>query len=118
MTSRNFTDRVFQFWEYRVSHGLLLIRSPQSAGEPTNVDIICAGVEYLAIPRFFRGIEIVGPTPAEIRSLEEILGKEISPEFVHIIASSGQRFPVVAASLKSETNELEIFENPLDDLML
>jgi len=118
MTSKNFTDRVFQLWEYRVSHGSLLIRSPQDPGETRNVDIICAGVEYLAVPRFFRGIEIVAATPTEVRLLEERLGKDIPSESVHIIASSAQRFPIVAASLKLEENELEIFESPLDDLML
>jgi len=118
MTTKNFATRVFQLWEYRVSHGSLLIRSPQSAGETRNVDIIFAGVEYLAIPRFFRGIEIVEATPAEIRLLEERLAKDISSKSVHIIASSAKRFPIVAASLKLEENELEIFESPLDNLML
>jgi len=118
MPIKNFTNRVFQFWEYRVSHGSLLIRSPKSTDETRNVDIIFAGVEYVAIPRFFRGIEIVEPTLAEVQALERKLGTDIPSNFVHIIASSAQRFSIVAAGFKVEENDLDIFESPLDDQML
>jgi hypothetical protein len=48
----SFIDRTFQLWEYRVSHSSLLNRSPKSPGVSTNIDLICTGVEYLAVPRF------------------------------------------------------------------
>lgn len=112
MTARNFTNRIFQLWEYRVTHGSLLIRSPQSSEAKTNVDIICTGVEYLAVPRFFRGLEIVEPTSEEVRSLEEKLGKQLTSASAYILVSSKQRFPIVAASFKLEENEQDIFESP------
>jgi hypothetical protein len=114
MNTPNFKNRTFQLWAYRVSHGSLLIRSPQSSEEKMNVDVICAGVEYLAVPRFFRGLEIATPMPEEMRSLEEKLGRKLTSASVHILVSSMQRFPIVAASLKLEENEQDIFESPFE----
>ncbi len=112
MTTQRFANRTFQLWEYRVSHGSLLIRSPQNTDSKINVDIICAGVEYLAAPRFLRGLEILEPTLDELQQLEKMLGKQLSASSVRILASSGQRFPVVAASFALEENEHDIFESP------
>lgn len=69
--------REFQLWEYRVSHGSLLIRSPAGPGFETSIDIICVGVEYLAAPRHLGEITVSEATGAEIESLEEILGKKL-----------------------------------------
>lgn len=115
MTTHQYANRMFQLWEYRVSHGSLLIRSPQGPDSRKNVDILCAGVEYLATPRFLRGLEIVEPTLEELQSLEKKLGKSLSVSTVRIFASSGQRFPVVASSFKLEENERDIFDSPFDD---
>ena len=41
----SFSGRTFQLWEYRVSHGSLLIRSPKGEDVAMNIDIICVGVE-------------------------------------------------------------------------
>jgi len=110
-----FSNRTFQLWEYRVGHGSLLIRSPRGPDLKTNVDIVCAGVEYLAAPRFLRGLEIVEPTLEELQLLEQKLGRSLLASTVRIFASSGQRFPIVAASFKLEENERDIFESPLED---
>jgi hypothetical protein len=29
----------------------------------TNVDLVCLGVEYMAVTRAFNGLELLGPTP-------------------------------------------------------
>ncbi|POZ50297.1 hypothetical protein [Methylovulum psychrotolerans] len=61
LTQRTFLGRTFQLWEYHVSHGSLLIRSPKSLDEATNIDIICSGVDYLSAPRFIYNLEITEP---------------------------------------------------------
>ena len=114
MTTQSYTNRTFQLWEYRVSHGSLLIRSPQGPDAKTNVDVICVGVEYVAAPRFLRSLEITEPTRKELRLLEQLLGKELVASSVIILASSGQRFPIVAGHFKVEENELAIFESPFE----
>ncbi len=111
MTTQRYMNREFQLWEYRVSHGSLLIRSPQGAETKTNVDIVFSGVEYLAAPRILRGVEIAVPTKEEVRRLEARLGKQLTESSIVILVSSGQRFPIVAASFKVEENELDIFES-------
>src|SRR5690348_9275243 len=116
MMNSYFNSRTFQFWEFRVSHGSLLVRSPQteSKGWATNIDIAFTGVEYVALPRFLRGIEILEAQPEDLRELEIILAKQILPSSVHILASLGQRFRIVAASIKIEENQKDTFESPFE----
>lgn len=114
------SDRTFQVWEYQISHGQLLIRSPKApAAESspellTNIDLVCLGVEYMALPRSLRGLELSAPTPDEIRSLEALLGKTIKVDNVKIVASEGKRFPIVASTFSMWENDWDIFESPFE----
>ena len=92
--------REFQLWEYQVSHGSLLIRSPAGPELETSIDIICVGVEYLAAPRHLGEITVSEASEVEIGSLEEILGKKFPLSRVWALQSSHQRSLVVAAALK------------------
>lgn len=113
-------DRTFKVWEYQVSHGQLLIRSPKSPATDasperlTNVDLVCLGVEYMAVPRAFRGLEIQSPRSDELRDLEAVLGKPLQENDVRILVSAGRRFPIVAASFDISENEWDIFESPFE----
>ncbi len=108
------SDRTFKVGEYQVSHGQLLIRSPKapSTGATpeflTNIDLVFVGVDYMAVPRSLRGLEILAPLP------EEILGKPIPPDGIKILASEGKRFPIVASSLSLFENDWDIFESPFE----
>jgi hypothetical protein len=112
MTSQSFAHRTFQLWEYLVSHGSLLVRSPQAEGVKTNVDIVCTGVEYIEVPRFLRGLEIKEPRPEELQRLGDVLGKPLLPSSICILASGAHRFAIVAASFKVDENENDIFDSP------
>jgi hypothetical protein len=113
-------DRIFKVWEYQVSHGQLLIRSPKSpaTGESperlTNIDLVCLGVEYLALPRIIRGLELTSATPQELRDLASVLGRPLDAESVRILLSAGKRFPVVAATFSLSENDWDIFESPFE----
>jgi hypothetical protein len=102
--------RQFQLWEYRVSHGSLLIRSPAGPGRETSVDIICTGLEYLAAPRHLGEITVSEATQIELDRLQKILGSRFSPP----LESLGERFLIVAASLKVQEHLGDIFESPFD----
>jgi hypothetical protein len=104
--------REFQLWEYRVSHGSLLIRSPAGPGFETSIDIICVGVEYLAAPRHLGEITVSEATGAEIERSEEILGKKLLPSRVWALQGSRQRSLVVAAALKVREHHGDIFNSP------
>jgi hypothetical protein len=108
----SYENRAFQLWEYKVSHGSLLIRSPQAPGVSTNIDLICVGVEYLAAPRHIKGLDLVEASAEEISQLSELLGKPIAASRVRMILSRGHRFPIVAASFRISENEDDIFASP------
>jgi|SRR5215472_4807764 len=108
----SFTDRAFQLWEYRVSHGSLLIRSPKGPGVTRNIDLICMGVEYLAAPRHLRGLQLVEATAEEIRDLSGLLGKTLHPSNVRVISSQSRRYPIVAAGFEVSENDGDIFDSP------
>ena len=106
--------RKFQLWEYHVSHGSLLIRSPEDAGHRGTVDIICTGVQYVAAPRHVGEIEIAGATAEEVADIEKILGKRIClPEQVYVLESERGRFPLVAVSLSIQEHRGSVFKSPL-----
>jgi hypothetical protein len=119
-STRATSDRVFKVWEYQVSRGQLLIRSPKapatgSAPERlTNVDLVCVGVEYMSLPRLLRGVELVQPSREEVEQLESLLGRQIEAGSVRILASEGKRFPIVAASFSLSENDWDIFESPFE----
>ena len=114
MEKRSFLDRTFQLWEYRVGHGSLLIRSPKNTKIKTNVDLIFRGVEYLSVPRFFRGIEFKEATHKDIQKLTNKLGRQVLVHAVHVFVSDEHRFYVVAANFQIEENEKDIFNSPFD----
>lgn len=113
-------DRTFKLWEYQISHGQLLIRSPKAPATetspefPTNVDLVCLGVDYMAVPRVLRGVELLSPTSDEIQHLEAQIGRAIDPDNVKILASEGKRFPIVASSFSLSENDWDIFESPFE----
>lgn len=104
--------RRFQLWEFHVSHGSLLIRSPAAQESMTSIDIICVGVEYISAPRHLREVTIVQPTAEEIQSLEKVLQKSLPPSHVWIMQSAGQRFTIVASALQVREHSGEIFDSP------
>ena len=114
------SDRTFKVWEYQISHGQLLIRSPKAPavdGSPellTNLDLVCLDVEYMAVARVLRGLELQPATADEIRGLESLLGKSIEPSSVRILVSGGKRFPIVARSFAFSENDWDIFESPFE----
>lgn len=46
------SDRTFQLWDYKVSDGFLLVRSPKDATYGLNIDLVFIDVEYISCPRF------------------------------------------------------------------
>ena len=106
--------RSFQVWEYRVSLGFLLIRSPITPDMKPNIDIICAGVEYMALPTNLGEITISDATEKEIFDIENIIKKKITvPTRVWVMENSKGRFPLVAAGLQIKEFHGDIFESSL-----
>lgn len=108
----SFTSRTFQTWEFSVSHGQLLIRSPKSSDCPTNIDLIFAGVKYMDLPRILRGVEVDEPNAADASIIRERLDKQGTSDRIFVIKSNNRRYYVVAAALQIAENEFDIFDSP------
>ena len=103
--------RQFQLWEYSVSHGMLLIRSPKSSNQNTNIDVVFGGVEYISLPRFLREIEITSAQDEDVMCLRDVLEDEINTKDIYVIMSEGRRYYVVASGMKVSSNKLDIFDS-------
>ncbi|WP_136518138.1 hypothetical protein [Cellulomonas telluris] len=111
-----YPDRVFQLWEYRVSHGALLVRSPRGPDRTTNVDLLFAGVELISCPRLLRGLVVEQAGPDDVRAARAALGQEIdAPLEVFVLVSEGRRNVVVASSLRLHEHQGDIFDSPFAD---
>ena len=114
------SDRTFQLWEYQVSMGQLLLRSPRtpaSEGSPelkTNFDIVFVGVEYVSLPRFLRGVRLESATTEDALEVERLLGSIKAPNKITVIVSGEKRFHVVAAGVRFSENNWEIFDSPFE----
>ncbi len=107
-----FAARNFQFWQYRVSHGELLVRSPKDAVCPRNADLMFAGVEYVDLPRFLPSMEVEEPNNDDLARARERVGKPVERGSVFVLRSHGRHYIVVAAAVKMVESEMDIFESP------
>lgn len=112
MSSVSYPDRLFQLWEYRVSHGGLMIRSPRGPNTSTNVDLIFDGVELLCCARILRGLELVRPEEGDVAKVYDFLGELAGSDGVFVFASEGVRHIVVASSFRVVEHEGDIFDSP------
>jgi len=115
----SFTRR-FQVWDYQVSHGQLLIRSPQCPAtnlEPeqkTNIDLIFWGVKYLSLPAVLNAPRIVAATDLEVVTFSKVVGQTLSADSLHVLYAQEQRHIVIADKLLVYENDWDIFESPLE----
>lgn len=105
-------SRMFQTWEFKVSHGQLLIRSPKDANHSTNIDLMFAGVEYMDLPRHLGQLEVHEPDETDISFSRERLPKRGSSDSIFVLMSDSRRYRIVAAGMKVSENELDIFDSP------
>lgn len=106
-----YLHRRFQVWEYTVSHGSLLVRSPKNQQVENNVDVVLTGVEYLAVPRVLDGLSIEPPMDEDLQRLNSAYGA-FDRGHVFVLASGGNRHLVVAASCQISENDGDIFDSP------
>jgi hypothetical protein len=107
-----FAGRRFQLWQYRVSHGELLVRSPKDAAHPRNADLMFAGVEYVDLPRFLPDLEVDEPEDEDLSRAQERLGKPVERQTVVVLKSQGRHYVVVAAAVKAVESDMDIFDSP------
>ncbi|HUY45680.1 MAG TPA: hypothetical protein VMV92_08140 [Streptosporangiaceae bacterium] len=107
-----YPERRFQLWEYRVSHGSLLIRSPKGPDAGTNIDLEFSGVEYVACPRLMRGLELAQASSGDLRRVRDAGVALEDPDKVFVLLSGEGRHLVVASSCLVSENTGDIFDSP------
>ena len=114
MSLLGLTNRAFQFWEYRVGHQELLIRSPRTIQQPKNIDMIFVGVDYLSVPTLFGSLQLSKPTAEELQRIRTAVRKDLPSNRVRILVSHETRYILVAAGMKIVENELDPSESSLE----
>ena len=110
----SFVGRIFKVWLYRVSHGELLVRSPQDLEHSRNIDLMFAGVEYLEIPCLLPHLEVDEANDDDVARTSDRLGKLVERRNVIVLKSEGRRFLVVAAWMKAGESDMDIFDSPFE----
>ncbi len=110
----SFRGREFQFWQYRVSHGELLVRSPKDAAHPRNIDLMFVGGQYVELPRHLPDLEVDEPTEADVARAVERLQEPFAHETVIVLESQGRRYLVVAAAVNVAESDMDIFDSPFE----
>jgi hypothetical protein len=107
----SYPDRRFKVWEFRVSHGSLLIRSPKGGELARNVDIVFVGVDYLALPRVLDGVTVEHGRPTDSALL---VGAPAGDQHqrVFVLSSGGHRHVVVAVACRVSETDVDIFDSP------
>ena len=106
--------RNFRFWDFRVSHDQLLVRSAKNAITARNIDIAFVGVEYVELSTKIRDLRLVDAAAEDCRKVEDRLGRVVPISQVHVLETEGRRYFVVAAAMKVFESDLEVFESSLE----
>jgi hypothetical protein len=107
-----YPGRRFQLWEYRVSHGSLLIRSPAGPEIDTTLDVVFAGVEFLSVPRFLPDLEVHHGTADDVTLVTRLASESMESQNVYALLSQGRRYLVLAAGCRVGEWAGGIFESP------
>lgn len=107
--------RTFQLWEYRVSHGSLLIRSPKTEDHSTNVDVLCYDVLHVDAPRFIGVAEISVATEEDRRFARQIADRIQGGDVECLVMRSPEsRVRIVCSAFKVVENQDAIVSSPFE----
>lgn len=106
------SNRTFKVWEYRVSFQQLLIRSPQSPDETTNIDLVFWGVETIRLDTLIRSIDVRATDAAAIRSLG-LHASLTEGAKAFILSKAEHPSIVISLGMKVLENDLDIFDSSL-----
>lgn len=107
-----FSSRRFRAWDFTVSHGSLLIRSPRGDSHLDNEDIYFVGVEFMSIPRAFDGLEVAIGGEADLLAIAPHAGSFSRETKMFLLRSRDRTSVVVAARCSVSRSDCDIFEVP------
>jgi hypothetical protein len=92
-------NRTFQVWDYTVSHGMLLIRSPGDDEKPT-IDVVFYGTQFMSVPRHIGEISVRSGDADARRAVASFWSKLADRDEVFVITGNEATHYVVAAGVK------------------
>jgi hypothetical protein len=107
-------NRIFQVWDYTVSHGMLLIRSP-GEGTQSTIDLVFHGTQFMSVPRHVGEISVHSADADARLALTSLWPKLADKDEVFVINSQGTNHYVVAAGMKVTEHHNGIFWNAFGD---
>ncbi len=115
MKSNTYTsERVFNTFDFFLSHGQLLLRSSKNKDFEYNVDIIFFDVKYIQTPTSLTNISIKKIEKTELISYESVKSSlNYKGNELFEIDSKGEKFYISAAFFKVYENTLEFNETSL-----
>jgi len=107
-----FPGRTFQFWEFSVSHGAMLVRSPRTEFVP-NIDIMFWDVRYVDLPRdILPELELDDPNDMDIAFVQERLRTPVKSQDIVVLKVGGRRYRVVAGGIKVAESLMDNYDSP------
>lgn len=108
------SGRMFQLWDYTVSHQQMLLRSPiMPAVADDNIDIFLWGVAYVDLPTRLDGLSISWANPDEASEITRLLPGSIHSPRVFCFESNSHRYRIAASGLEVLRNQLDIFDSTI-----
>jgi hypothetical protein len=108
------SKRTFRLWDYNVSHGQLLLRSPKSQEHRRNLDLIFIGVDYAALSSTLAGLSVVQSTPDERHRLSAVLGRVVEAHETYVLICGSHRHVICAAGFALNENDLDFMDSSLE----
>lgn len=103
------SDRFFEFWNYTVSHGQLLLRANKTNALPTRVEILFKGVLVMSLTARLRGIAIDVVQDSEV--LHSLGSFDIEGRSIYRVTTADFAGYVAAASFFVHEDDLD-FDEP------
>lgn len=103
------SDRLFQVWQYTVSHRQLLLRSTRDEAFPKRLEILFKAVDFMAVPPILDGLKITACSPpeGELAAASAVAGSAIW----YRLESRGTTAHVAAGAMVLGEDELE-YDDP------
>jgi hypothetical protein len=102
----------FKVWEYRVSHGQLLIRRPKTSELSKNFDIMFYNVDYMDLPYAFSTLVVREPNAQDMAFAMDRTGKDLEKKRVFVLQNGERRHIVVAGKAVTTESTMGLFESP------
>jgi hypothetical protein len=109
------SNRHFTIFDFRISHGQLLLRSSKDDNNIKNIDIVFFGVRYIQLFTSFPGLSIRSIEGKDDLINYDSVNAYLKNEKNHLfeIETKSEKFYIAASFFKIYENELEFNETSL-----